>query len=58
MRWDRTKIGRDNCSKLRSSFVAHGTQEDPILSYGNRAALDLWETDLETLLPDAVPENG
>ena len=30
--------------------VSHGTQADPILNYGNRRALDLWEIDLPTLL--------
>ena len=30
--------------------VAHGTEEDPILNYANRAAVELWETDLATLL--------
>jgi hypothetical protein len=30
--------------------VSHGTQDDPILNYGNRTALALWEMDLETLL--------
>jgi hypothetical protein len=30
--------------------VSHGTQSDPILNYGNRAALDLWELDIPTLL--------
>jgi len=30
--------------------VSHGTQADPILNYGNRTALTLWEIDLETLL--------
>ncbi len=30
--------------------VSHGTQADPILNYGNRTALELWEMDLETLL--------
>lgn len=30
--------------------VSHGTQEDPILSYGNRSALTLWELDIDTLL--------
>ena len=30
--------------------VSHGTQPDPILNYGNRTALDLWEMDLDTLL--------
>lgn len=29
--------------------VAHGTQADPILDYGNAAALRLWETNLSTL---------
>jgi hypothetical protein len=29
--------------------VSHGTQADPVLNYGNRLALDLWETDLPTL---------
>ncbi len=32
-----------------SPFViaSHGLQDDPILNYGNQAALDLWETDWE-----------
>jgi len=30
--------------------VSHGTQDDPILNYGNQTALNLWEMDLETLL--------
>lgn len=30
--------------------VSHGTQNDPILNYGNRMALELWEMDIETLL--------
>jgi hypothetical protein len=30
--------------------VSHGTQEDPILNYGNRMALELWEMDVATLL--------
>jgi hypothetical protein len=30
--------------------VAHGTQADPILDYANQTALDLWATDLPTLL--------
>ncbi|HEY5649445.1 MAG TPA: MEKHLA domain-containing protein [Nitrospiria bacterium] len=25
--------------------LSHGTEEDPILNYGNQAALDLWEMD-------------
>lgn len=30
--------------------VSHDTQPDPILNYGNRTALELWEMDLDTLL--------
>lgn len=30
--------------------VSHGMQTDPILNYGNQAALNLWEMDLDTLL--------
>ena len=30
--------------------VSHGTQDDPILNYGNEVALNLWEMDIETLL--------
>ena len=30
--------------------VSHGTQADPILNYGNRSALALWEMDIETFL--------
>ena len=29
--------------------VSHGVEDDPILNYGNRAALALWEMDIETL---------
>jgi hypothetical protein len=29
--------------------VSHGTEPDPILNYGNRTALNLWETDFESL---------
>jgi 16S rRNA G966 N2-methylase RsmD len=29
--------------------VSHGTQEDPVLNYGNRTALELWEMDIPTL---------
>lgn len=36
---------------FESSFVvvSHGVQEDPILNYGNRVALDLWEMSWEEL---------
>jgi hypothetical protein len=30
--------------------VAHGVEPDPILNYGNAAALDLWEMSPETLI--------
>lgn len=30
--------------------VSHGTQPDPILNYGNKTALELWEMSVETLL--------
>ena len=30
--------------------VSHGTQADPILNYGNRTALELWQMDIDTLL--------
>jgi MEKHLA domain-containing protein len=30
--------------------VSHGTEADPILNYGNRAALDLWEMTWEQLV--------
>ena len=30
--------------------VSHGEEEDPILNYGNRAALDLWEMTWERLI--------
>lgn len=29
--------------------LSHGTEADPILNYGNRVALELWETDWATL---------
>lgn len=34
---------------FKSPFVvaSHGTQNDPILNYGNQTALDLWEMDWE-----------
>lgn len=36
---------------FEASFVvvSHGIQDDPILNYGNRMALILWETDAATL---------
>jgi hypothetical protein len=37
---------------FRAPFVvvSHGTEPDPVLNYGNAAALRLWEMDAETLL--------
>ena len=29
--------------------LSHGTEADPVLNYGNRVALGLWDTDLDTL---------
>ena len=29
--------------------VSHGTESDPILNFGNRAAMELWEMDWEQL---------
>ena len=33
--------------------VSHGNQDDPILNYGNQAALELWKMSVETLLVTA-----
>ncbi len=44
---------RDDAQSLfEAAFVvvSHGTETDPILNYGNRTALDLWEIDIPTLL--------
>ena len=30
--------------------VAHGTEEDPLLNYGNQAALELWQLPWDTLI--------
>ena len=52
---------RDPEEQARSLFLAsyvvvsHGTETEPIFSYGNQAALDLWETDFDTLL--AMPSS-
>ncbi len=42
----------DAQSLFEAAFVvvSHGTETDPILNYGNRTALDLWEIDIPTLL--------
>ena len=56
-------LGRDLIPRVGSPFdqartlfeapfvvVSHGTESDPILNYGNRTALSLWEMEVETLL--------
>lgn len=35
---------------LDAVVVSHGTQPDPVLNYGNRQALDLWELDAEQFI--------
>lgn len=43
---------RDQADRLFHAslvVVSHGTEADPVLNYGNRAALELWETDFTTL---------
>jgi hypothetical protein len=42
----RTGRAEDDALRLYNApfvVVSHGTESDPILNYGNRAALDLWE---------------
>ena len=48
----RTDLEADAKALFEAPFVvvAHGTESDPVLNYGNRTALELWETDLETFL--------
>ncbi len=44
---------REQAERLfKSTFVvaSHGLQDDPILNYGNQAALDLWEMDWEQFI--------
>ncbi|MCO6458790.1 MAG: MEKHLA domain-containing protein [Pirellulaceae bacterium] len=50
---DRDGTPEDQAQRLFEApfvVVAHDTRPDPILCYGNRAALALWEVDIETLL--------
>ena len=48
----RTTMAKDAKTLFEAPFVvvSHGTEADPILNYGNRTALELWEMELETLL--------
>ena len=51
-------VSRRNSCDLQARYlfkaplivVSHDTQMDPVLNYGNQAALDLWEMDLPNLL--------
>lgn len=53
----RELISRDGDSREQADrlylaplvVVSHGTEADPVLNYGNRAALQLWETDFTSL---------
>ena len=53
----RSLIDRSGNSRLEAEkvfraplvVVSHGTQDDPILNYGNATALELWEMDFTTL---------
>ena len=50
---DRYGTGLEQSQRLFEAdfvVVSHNTADDPILNYGNQAALNLWETDLESLL--------
>ncbi|MCA9248769.1 MAG: MEKHLA domain-containing protein [Planctomycetales bacterium] len=49
---DRSGSPADQAQRLLEAdfvVVSHGTQDDPILNFGNRAAMRLWELDWETL---------
>mgnify|MGYP001439022604 FL=1 len=51
---DRSGNSRLEAEKVfRAPFVvvSHGTQDDPILNYGNATALEMWEMDFTTLTP-------
>jgi hypothetical protein len=50
---DRNGSAKEQSQRLFEAdfvVVAHNTADDPILNYANQKALDLWETDLQTLL--------
>ncbi len=49
----REGISQEQAERLfKSPFVvaSHGLQDDPILNFGNQAALDLWEMDWEQFI--------
>jgi len=47
-----SSLAEDAEALFHAPFVvaSHGTQEDPILNYGNQAAVNLWEMDVDELL--------
>ena len=50
---ERSGDARDEARRLFEApvvVVSHGTQEDPILNYGNETALKLWEITIPDLL--------
>ena len=49
---DRSGTAAEQAARLFHApfvVVSHGTEADPVLNYGNAAALALWEMDLATL---------
>ncbi|APZ92471.1 MEKHLA domain-containing protein [Fuerstiella marisgermanici] len=48
----RTSADQDSQTLYHAPFVvvAHGTEDDPLLNYGNQAALDLWQMSLDELI--------
>ena len=48
----RTTPAEDARTLFHAPFVvvSHGVEEDPLLNYGNRAALELWEMGLDQLV--------
>ncbi len=48
----RENLREDSRALYESAFivVAHGTESDPLLNYGNAAALGLWQMSLEEFL--------
>ena len=50
---ERTGSAEDQAQALFSAsfvVVSHGTEEDPVLNYGNRIALELWDTTWEQFI--------
>jgi MEKHLA domain-containing protein len=62
---ERTGTAEEQAAALYAApfvVVSHGTEEDPVLNYGNQLALTLWETDRERFIRTpsrltAEPEN-